>query len=312
MNLKGGIPVVNSRTTSGAMIGKTISAVASRLISFQAATVVSSYTAPNKTMVALDVAPNDPIGALSMTGRLAKGQRVMVAFYPPRGCLVLGSISPGDTTVTTYGTPGSFDYVRPAGLIAATVECQGAGGAGGGAGTTAAAQTSSAGGGAGGCYARKLLLASDIPASLTITVPSGAVGVSGTTGSSGAAASFGSLVIGDGGVGGSPGGGAAADGVFNAQAGGIAAIGTSVGDFVSLGQDGFIGMRMNTQFAKGGSGGSSVLGGGGRPSVNPSGLGQPGNQYGGGGAGSHNAASQAATAGGDGAQGIVVVTEIFG
>jgi hypothetical protein len=93
MNLKGGIPVVNSRTTSGAMIGKTISAVASRLISFQAATVVSSYSASNKTLVALDVAPDDPIGALSMTGRLAQGQRVMVAFYPPRGCLVLGTIA---------------------------------------------------------------------------------------------------------------------------------------------------------------------------------------------------------------------------
>lgn len=113
MNLSGGIPVINSRNGPGSVIGKTIGTVASRLVSFQAATVLSDHAAANKTTIGLDVSPSTPIGALSMTGRLAKGQRVMVAFYPPRGCLVLGPIDEdSDLSVRNLAVSGDFTALR--------------------------------------------------------------------------------------------------------------------------------------------------------------------------------------------------------
>ncbi len=313
MNLSGGIPVIVSKTTPGAMIGNLLGTVAERIVSVQGATVASDGAAPGKTLVYMDTAPDYALSARSVAGALPRGLRVVVLCYPPRGILVLGGSETegGAPALQQYDTPGTFAWTKPPGLVAMLIECQGAGGQGGGCAATIAAQTSAGGGAAGGTYSRSLIQGQDLPATATITVPAGGSGAAvGATGTTGGDASFDALVIAAGGPGGS-GGGAAGDAVFSSSGGGQAIFGASVGQFVSLGQDGFLGMRMNTQYARGGAGGASPLGGGGSPFNGASGVGLPGNQYGGGGAGAHNAATQAALAGAVGAGGLVVLTYYY-
>lgn len=89
------------------------------------------------------------------------------------------------------------------------VECVGAGGGGGG-GSSASSQTVvySAGGGGGGCRVRRIFLASDLPASVAVTVAgqasggAGGVNAGGSAGTDGGSSSFGAYLVGFGGGGG--------------------------------------------------------------------------------------------------------------
>lgn len=178
--------------------------------------------------------------------------------------------------IRTYLTSGSpHTWTKPAGLKCVIVEVQGAGGNGG----------TDGGGGGGGGYARKVIVASSLGATETVTVGAGGVG-SGNT-------SFGSHAT-----------------AGNASNGSGTSGGTASGGDVNI--NGGAGQG-NT----GGKGGDSVLGFGGVSPYNRDGgvvlNGQAGSGYGGGGGGGQPAAdgSPAGGAGGSGAPGIVIVTEYY-
>jgi hypothetical protein len=259
-----------------------------------------------------------------------KRYQTMVGYYPLPGqrvvlvpvgttYLIIGTVSlaPQDPKVDIYTTVGADTWEKPQGARVIVVECQGGGGAGGGAAVTSSTQVSAGAGGCGGAYAKSTMFANSVAASVTVTVGALGAGVSGTTGGTGGASSFGTMVTADGGLGG--GTGTSTTPGANNGAPGFAQV--PVGDIAIPGQGGGAGIRMGSgvgtavSVAITGMGGSSVLGGGSRglgttTVTVPSGA--VGMGYGAGGGGSGNGVSQAAAlAGGDGSQGVVIVTTYF-
>jgi hypothetical protein len=191
--------------------------------------------------------------------------------------------------ITATGT-----WTKPAGIRRVFVEVVGGGGGGGG---TAATAFNAGAGGSGGGYAAKLLDVSAIATS-TVTVGAGGTGgVAASAGNNGAASSW-------------------ADGT-NTLTGGAGLGGTNVVD--TTGPDGGAGTggdinipgqgggHSNANTGPGfGYGGSSQLGRGGK--VAKYGGGGAGGAYGAGGAGGATGTA-AATSGGDGAAGVVIIYE---
>jgi hypothetical protein len=211
-----------------------------------------------------------------------------------------------------YTASGSFVKASFPGMVALLVECQGAGGAGGGAPATAAGQKTAGAGGNGGNYARKIVPVSDLDTTEAVTVPAGATGVSAAQGNHAADAIFDTIsgeVRGSGGYGGqSTGemgdwlvGGSPFQPVLLASA----------GDLVILGKPGQPGRRDHLAGGNvtGGHGGASFLSS--EVLGNSNAVANNGTLYGGGGAGAANTPSQGARAGGNGAQGIVIVTPLY-
>lgn len=189
-------------------------------------------------------------------------------------------------------------YTPTAGMGSCIVECVGAGG-GGGSITTA---IGGAGGGGAGGYTRKFYLAADIGASQPIVVGTG--GAATVTGEDTTFGTGGTLITANGGVGGGSGingigglGGAASGGDVNTKggAGGSGCAPVDAAD-APTGLSGF--------------GGSGIYGSGGLgyPNAATDSVGQVGNLYGGGGSGAVRQTS-GSSAGGAGANGIVIVTE---
>lgn len=186
--------------------------------------------------------------------------------------------APQVVTFTTSGT-----WTKDAGLKYVVVELVGGGGKGG------SANTSSQGGGGGGAggYSRKLIDAASLGATETVTIGAG------STGSGGGTTSFGSHCSATGGSDGE---------AYNAGAdGGAGGVGSN-GDINSYGNGGGAGA---STAGNGGVGGGSYFGGGARGVDSE--VGSAGAVYGGGGSGANNANSQ----GGNGAAGLVVVTEYY-
>lgn len=249
-----------------------------------------------------------------------KRYAVMPPYYPIPGArvclipvgttyLIIGSVDvvPQDPKVDIFTVTDTWE--KPAGARAVRVQVQAGGGAGGGAPATST-QTSAGGGGAGGAYGETWFSANALDASYTVTVGTGGVAVSGTTGGSGTSSSFGSLVTASGGNG----GGSTPAGTTNTGVNGADSTGqTVVGDIAIKGGGGGAAMRLATQGAIGGVGGSSQLGNGarGKAITTGSAAGDLGQGYGGAGSGGVNGSTNAAVAGGDGAPGIVIVTTYF-
>lgn len=185
-------------------------------------------------------------------------------------------------------------WTKPVGFDAASfVIVEVVGGGGGGAG---AAADDSSGGGGGGGYAREKIMNAALGATETVTWGAGgAGGAAGDNGGvTGGTSSFGAHLSATGGSGGS-----AVGAGGNGGQGGIGA----GGDINVRGGAGGAGYQVGFQ---GGVGGNSVLGGGAPGGA--TGAGTVGGQYGGGGGGgSGNGA--VARAGGQGAGGVVIVTE---
>jgi len=208
-----------------------------------------------------------------------------------------GSVSSG-IIINRYVLNSSTTYTKPANLLYIDVECVGGGGNGGG-GTN----YGSGGGGGGGGYTKKMIVASAIGVTETVTVG----GVSGTS-------SFGTHCSA---TGGGTGGNSAAGGGISA--GGGAGLGVG-GDIVIHGTTGRSGLNggpnpatSTGQTVVGGDGGGSIWGGGGNGAKCSVGgttvaSGTAGSTYGGGGGGGASL-SGGTRNGGAGIQGVVIVTE---
>lgn len=202
----------------------------------------------------------------------------------------------------TIGSTGFLNitdqtWTKPTGLVKVIVEVIGGGGGGGGVNAGVGNTGSSGGGGAGG-YSKKIISAASLNATEHIAVGCAGVGGSSspTDGGPGGWSAFGSHLSASGG---------AQGGVGSGIAGGSGGVGSS-GDINSKGMGGMGGSATvagGGQSASG-SGGSSHLGGGGASATSGS---NAGGNYGGGGSG--GASAGGSSNGGNGAPGIVIVTE---
>jgi hypothetical protein len=205
-------------------------------------------------------------------------------------------------TSTSTFSKSSYSWLR-----AIKVRCQGAGGGGGGTGATGGGAFVASAGGGGGGYAESFITnISGLSASVAITVGSGANGGSaGANGGSNAtASSFGSLVIGDGGLGGS-GGTAQTFWIVTGPGEG----GGGTGDFIVKGGWGESGNPVMANGGYGGRGGTSFFGNTSRATLawQGSATGYNGELYGLGGSGTAAPQNTVARAGGNGASGIVSI-----
>lgn len=278
-----------------------------------------------------DYDPNDFLGGIypriMFDGEKIVSQKrykTTVGYYPLPGhrvvlvpvgttYLIIGTVSqaPQDPKVDIFATTGTDTWEKPQGARTIRVQVQAGGGAGGGAPTTTAGQTAAGGGGAGGSYGETWFPATEVASSITVTVGVGGTAVALTTGGNGGASSFGSLVTASAGNG----GGVTAAGTTNTGVNGADSTGqTVVGDIAIKGGGGGAAMRLATQGALGGVGGSSQMGNGARGKAVTTGVvaGDLGQGYGGGGSGGVNGSTgNTGVAGGDGAPGIVIVTTYF-
>lgn len=189
------------------------------------------------------------------------------------------SSATGLPVVRTYLNAASpATWTKPAGLKYVVVEVQAAGGT---TGTATATDMGSGGGGAGG-YSKKLIQASSLGVTETVTI-----------GAPTASSSFGSHCSATSGT-----------GVTNANAGGAGGTGTG-GDINVTGQTGYAGRDT----VMGGAGGSSVLGFGG-PVITAAGTGASPTGYGGGGGGPF-CSGTTDQGGATGGPAIVIVTEYY-
>lgn len=241
--------------------------------------------------------------ATNTVSGLTSGNNLLAATNSS-GTLAMRAFSINRQVFTSSGT-----YTPSTGMLYCDIEVVGGGGGGGGGATTGATTVTDAGGGGAGGYARGRFSAATIGASQGVVVGAAGTGGSGATpGVNGTSTTVGALIAASGGIGGTGSNAAAA----NASAGGAGGVGSG-GDFQTTGNPGSDGWGSNAAgLVAGGNGGSSFFGGGGRVSIVGGGAAPGGNatSFGGGGAGGANFTSQGATvAGGNGAKGVVIITE---
>lgn len=211
------------------------------------------------------------------------------------------TIATGNSNIAStsiYATTTTGTWTKPSNLRYMIVEVVGGGGGGGGG------DDNVGGGGGGGGYAKKVILASTVGSTETVTIGAGGAGGTsgGSDGATGGTSSFGSYISATGGSGGSN----------NSNGGGAGGIGSS-GDINIQGGGGGGGDSVNNtgnSGVTGGNGGSSMLGGGGR-SVTQTAPGVAGGQYGGGGGGAASQKGGTSETGGAGAAGVVIFTYVF-
>jgi hypothetical protein len=215
-------------------------------------------------------------------------------------------------------------YVVPDRVFRIVVDIIAGGGGGGGASTATGAQISPAAGGASGGFARKTF---DVTPGMRFSLALGnlVVGNKGTGGAAGANnGTAGSdstftgpgsdgvpiLVTTKGGNGGSA-GGAAGTVVLLTAPGDSGAISTN-GDVNSSGNPGAPGVRVSSTVGMSGAGACGVYGGGARGIAGVTGAGTAAKGPGGGGTGGFTTNNGAQVAGGDGAEGLVIIYEYAG
>lgn len=206
----------------------------------------------------------------------------------------------GFTTINIQTFSGSGTYTPTAGMKYCIIQCQAGGGAGGGATATGGSQYSEGSGGGAGEYAVGTFSAASIGASKAVTIGAGGIGASGTTGGNGGNTSVGLLISSNGGIGGTT---IAATTIGNVV-GGAGGTGGSGGSYrLQGGGGGFSYISFSASIGVAGPGGISHLGATGAA------IGSNGTGFGSGGYGAGNATGASAKAGGNGAGGIVIITE---
>ena len=205
-------------------------------------------------------------------------------------------------------TVGSGTYTTPANCTAIIVEGVASGGGGGGQSGSATLAGMGSGGGAGG-YFRKLIASPAGTYAYTVGAKgTGGATSSGTAGNDTTFGSGGSLLTAKAGAAGTSTGLASTVVFLNGGTGGAVSTG---GDVNVGGQPGGKGLRGSATSAHGGHGGDSIFGAGGFGAAeNAAGGAAVG--YGAGGGGASVASVNTARAGGDGADGVIIVTEFYG
>lgn len=252
--------------------------------------------------------PNDIQGLLqrllseaSITPSGAPDTVLASDYFDALNALFLGSDSFNLVTITASGS-----YAKPTGLKFIIAEgCGGGGGSGGAAATVGENSTSE--GGAGGGYSIKIILASALLASETVTI--GAAGAAGAVGNGdggdGGTTSFGTHITCNGGIGGLHGddtsseaynigaiGGTATGGDINVSGGNSTDASVVGGSIVTLSD-----------------GGDSKFGRGGKAAFN--GLGSVGTGFGSGGGGGSNDDNESGRTGVIGQPGVIYIHEFF-
>lgn len=208
-------------------------------------------------------------------------------------------------TTVLYTVNGTFTKGSYSGFKAINVRAVGGGGQCGGVALTGVGQANEGGAGGGGGYSESFLVDSALGTSITVTIGAGgSSGGAGANGQDGGTTTFGAFLT----VTGGGGGLAMAATAGNAAAGGGAS-GTGAGGniFNLVGSPGMPGIVAAAFPIRQNSGGTSPIFGGNAISSALSSNGQSGLNFGGGGGGTRNGASQAARAGANGAPGFVVV-----
>ena len=254
------------------------------------------------------------VAALGASGTVltSNGAGALPTFQTAAGSTAFTSVNVQRVTAT-----GAFTYTPTANLKFCIVElCAGGGGSGGIAATTNSIAISGAG--TGGAYAKFLLTAAQVGASLT-----GSVGVAGAAGSSGnnaggnggdttlATSSAWTCAGGTGGAGGASG----ASTTVNSAGGGAVTTGTGTVILTASGGESGAGAGAALTVAYAGCGGSSLLGTGGPGCMEAvatnSTAGHVGMGYGAGAGGSIAYGTASALAGTAGQQGIAIFTEFI-
>jgi len=253
-------------------------------------------------LAAVSVAANATSGTADIAGTaLSDGQTIK------RVGTTLGSASFGPVSTSVLTPAVAATYTVPAGVYRLRIRVVGPGGGGGGGDQGVTTSGAGAGGGAGG-YAEKII--STTPAA-TFTYTVGTGGAGGTAGnvagSNGSTATIwdsgGTPVTGNVGTGGAS---MAAGTTLTAAAGGTG--GTATGGSVNIsGQTGEQSIRWAVAQFRMGVGGSCPLGNGG--GWLSSGAGANATGYGAGGSGGSNFANTSDVAGGNGANGVIIVDE---
>lgn len=230
----------------------------------------------------------------------------------------VGQMQSRVTIITASGTHNFLSTARKA-----MVEVLGGGGAGGGAIANGATTAGSAGGGASGSYSKKIITLGSIT-SATITIGAAGVGASGANGGAGGQSVYSdgtNTITCPGGL-----GGVTSTGVTytTAYPGGARPAVSTGGDLNLRGNAGSAGwssghtsMATARSTAIGGAGANSLYGQGGESSVidgasgSTSTVGGAASGYGAGGGGSSRVNTTANNTGGDGAPGVVIITEYF-
>lgn len=219
-----------------------------------------------------------------------------------------GGIDLARTTKTVQVFTANGTWTKPAGVKFIEVVMVGGGAGGGATNTSAVAQSQPCGGGGGGAgaYIREFI---DVTAETSATVTVGVGGGGGDAGATGigingsATTQSLSIAIAGGGFGGQP-----STSIIPTGGSGGAATGLSAGGVGTFGGDGDGGAPFNT-ITKSGHGGASFFGGGGRGSVQSEPA-RNGRAYGSGGAGGATQGTDSRV-GGDGADGVCIITEYY-
>lgn len=213
-----------------------------------------------------------------------------------------------DFNIQAFAASGT--WTKPSGATWVLIEICAGGSHGGAAGVTGAAQSAIGDGGGGGEYARVLVAASLLTATVAVTVGLGATAGSALAGGT---SSFGAYLTA---IGGSPGSARAASSTLHYSSAALGRIGGTGGAGLltadlrvpgGAGGSGFYFDATSAANVRGGDGGSSYWCG---TTAAPDGhqIGQNGRTPGGGGSGAANSASQALRLGGNGGNGRVLVT----
>lgn len=203
--------------------------------------------------------------------------------------------------VQSFTGHGTYTYTPTPGMVYCTVELIGGGGGAGGCKVTAVA---TAGGGAGG-YCRKTYSAASIGASQTVVIGQGGAGGTGTApsnGSTGTASTFSGLTA-------NPGAFSNSHGTGGSYVGGVGGTATG-GDINIAGGSGYSNISYAPAPRSGsGAGGNSFYGAGGYSVLGIGQSGRNGVGYGSGGSGAISGGS--AETGGGGQDGICLITEFM-
>lgn len=208
-------------------------------------------------------------------------------------------------TVKAQIFTSSGTYTPSTGMLYCVAEVQGGGGGGGGSAGTSS-QSAGGSGGGGGSYGRKIISAATIGASQTVTIGAAANGggAGANNGTNGNTTSLGTIISAAGGSGGS--GATSSATAISGTTGAAGGVATG-GDFNIPGGQGGNGIGYGSSAAaQGGYGGSSHFSGSIAGGI-VDGIGSNATGYGGGGSGGASGAT--ARAGGNGSQGIVIITE---